>query len=319
MIVQLSDADLLARMKNFEDHLVERKTVADEGDWKKTVVAFANSAPAGVPAVLYIGVRNNGEIETPQKNLDDVQRKFNARMAGIYPRVGYIPKIINDNGQQALAVIIPQSELRPHFAGLAYVRRGSETREASEEQFVELIAQRNSKAAQILQWKGKNVTVFVRTGDSEIPWPSSTSVVDCNQFYVTLEKVPHEPASSFPLSRVEINFDNLKRRLQLEVLDANRNPWDVQLERHVRQVLLYSMTHQGQQLLGALVRRGRIECVQQFMPEIPLETQHKQMEIAVRNEIVGREQEASGLHKTYYLVNQEYLPVLKKVLPDILK
>jgi hypothetical protein len=28
-IVELSDADLLARMKNFEDHLVERKTISD--------------------------------------------------------------------------------------------------------------------------------------------------------------------------------------------------------------------------------------------------------------------------------------------------
>ena len=54
--VALSDADLLARMKNFEDHLVERKTVKDEKDWKKTAVAFANSVPVGLPAVLYIGV-----------------------------------------------------------------------------------------------------------------------------------------------------------------------------------------------------------------------------------------------------------------------
>ena len=34
--VDLNEVDLLARMKNFEDHLVERKTVRDEKDWKKT-------------------------------------------------------------------------------------------------------------------------------------------------------------------------------------------------------------------------------------------------------------------------------------------
>ena len=43
--VELNESDLLARMRNFEDHLVERKTVKDEKDWKKTAVAFANSVP----------------------------------------------------------------------------------------------------------------------------------------------------------------------------------------------------------------------------------------------------------------------------------
>ena len=51
-MVNLNDADLLAVMKNFEDHLVERKTVKDHKDWKKTAVAFANSVPVGLPAVL---------------------------------------------------------------------------------------------------------------------------------------------------------------------------------------------------------------------------------------------------------------------------
>jgi len=51
--VDFTEADLLARMRNFEDHLVERKVSKDEKDWKKTVVAFANSAPVGLPAALH--------------------------------------------------------------------------------------------------------------------------------------------------------------------------------------------------------------------------------------------------------------------------
>ncbi len=224
--VDLNEADLLARMRNFEDHLVGRKTAKDAKDWKKTAVAFANSAPVGLPAVLYIGVRDNGEIETPQPDLDEIQKRFNQRMQRVYPRVFYVPKIIRgENGLQALAVIIPGSELRPHFAGLSYVRRGSESIEASEEQFAELIAQRDSKAARILAWKGKNITVINRAAIptiggyySESQWPNSTVVTDCNQFYVTLQAVIHEPPSSFPLSRVEINFDNMRQKLQLEIL-----------------------------------------------------------------------------------------------------
>ena len=82
----LTEADLLGRMKNFEDHLVERKTVRDEKDWKKTAVAFANSVPVGLLAVLYIGVRNNGEIENPQANMDEIQKKFNQRIQRVYPQ-----------------------------------------------------------------------------------------------------------------------------------------------------------------------------------------------------------------------------------------
>ena len=100
--MNLSDADLLARMHNFEDHLVERKVAKDDQDWKKTTVAFANSVPVGLPAVLYIGVRNNGEIESPQVNLDEIHKRFNQRMQRVYPRIAYVQKIITENGYLTL-------------------------------------------------------------------------------------------------------------------------------------------------------------------------------------------------------------------------
>ena len=223
LITTQTDEDLLARMRNFEDHFVERKTVRDEKDWKKTAVAFANSAPVGLPAVLYIGVKDSGEIETPQPNLDEIQKKFNTQMQRVYPRIAYILKIIASNGQQVLAVIIPGSELRPHFAGLSYVRRGSQSFEASDQQFAELIAQRNSKAGLILKSKGQGVVVVHRrTNDpnrAESCWPNTTVLVDCNQFYVTLQAVNTQPPDSFPLSCIEINFDNMRKCLKLEIMD----------------------------------------------------------------------------------------------------
>jgi hypothetical protein len=222
--VDLNEADLLARMRNFEDHLVERKTVKDEKDWKKTAVAFANSVPVGLPSVLYIGVRDNGKIETPQQNLDEAAKRFNRQMEKVYPRIPYVSKVISDNGRQALAVVIPGSELRPHFAGLSYVRRGSETIEASEEQFSQLIAQRNSKAARILAWKGKAITVIQlaqsRPGFGLIrkEWKTGVtiSVANCDQFCVTLTTGTGTQNMSFPLSQVEISFDSGNNRLQLE-------------------------------------------------------------------------------------------------------
>lgn len=224
MTVELNELDLLARMKNFEDHLVERKTVGDSKDWRKTAVAFANSAPIGLPAVLYIGVKNSGEIETPQRDLDEAQKKFNSQMGSVYPRIAYIPKIIAEDGRQVLAVIVPGSDLRPHFSGLSYVRRGSESIEASETQFDEFIARRSAKAEFILRYKGQIVNAIHR-GTSQGGWSGADTsafgdnkvvVAECNQFFVTFQ-TSNGTKFSFPLSRVEINFDHERNKLQLEI------------------------------------------------------------------------------------------------------
>lgn len=159
MIAELTDQDLLSRMRNFEDHFVERKTSGDYKDWTKTVVAFANSAPLDYPCVLFIGVKDDGTIESPQVNLDTLQKSFNREMDKIYPPPPYLPKIINDADKQALAVIVLGSSLRPHFAGPAYIRKGSETEVASEEAFQQLVQQRLSKVRELSKWLKKPVTV----------------------------------------------------------------------------------------------------------------------------------------------------------------
>jgi hypothetical protein len=90
------------------------------------------------------------------------------------------------------------------------------------------------------------------------------------------------------------------------------------LVQHVRQAVGRTMTLSGQLLLRWLLIQGRVECPQQFMPEIALDTQNKQMEIAVKAGIVRREQEQSGLRRTFYIVNTELKPALQGVLPELL-
>ena len=223
-MIELSDQELLLRLRNFEDNFVERKTSGDSKDWLKTVVAFANSTPIGYPAVLYIGVKNDGTPEEKTVDLDSLQRTFNEKVRDAYPPIYRLPKILNVGGKQVLAVIVPGSEERPHFAGRAYIRKGSETVEASEEQFANLIAMRNSKVYDILKWKAKLVTIaFVRNVPSpRLGTPTSInedagSVQRCNQFYVTLDY--RGTPWSYPLNRVEISFDNKANRLQLIVLE----------------------------------------------------------------------------------------------------
>ena len=219
-MIELSDQELLLRLRDFEDNFVERKTSGDSKDWLKTIVALANSTPIGYPSLLFIGVRDDGTLEETTPNLDSLQRTFNEKVSAAYPPVYYLARILSVEGKQILAVIVPGSEQRPHFAGQAFIRKGSETVAASDEQFANLIATRNSKAYEISHWKCRTITVdYINAERPQIlgalAHREERTVEDCNQFYVTLRA--GDTLESLPMQRVAISFDNEKQRLKLEV------------------------------------------------------------------------------------------------------
>lgn len=222
-MIELSDADILARLTNFEDAFVERKSTGDTKDLLKTAVAFANSTPIGYPAILFYGVTDKGVPEGKETNLASLQKTISDRLAEAYPTVYYFTKVLQQGGKQFLAVIIPGSEDRPHFAGKSYIRDGSQTLPASEQQFDRLIAERNSKAREILKWCGKEITVTwprIPPSEREIPYiaggeRSIRTVIDCNQFFVTVEGPDERICQSFSLTQLDIGFDNEGNRLEL--------------------------------------------------------------------------------------------------------
>jgi hypothetical protein len=219
MNVGLTDDDILSRLSNLEDSFVERKTEGDSGDWLKTVVAFANSLPLGYPAILFIGVRNDGTVQGLE-NPESVQKSLTQKVAQAYPIPYYLMKVLDKEGRRLLAVIVPGSEFRPHFAGPAFVRDGSQTVRASEQQFARLIAQRSNAAYQILQWRGKTVSVWhpSRAGATYHPSSGYTAqgiVSDCNQFWVTLGESAFGTSVSFALEAFDIGFDHKNNRLEL--------------------------------------------------------------------------------------------------------
>jgi predicted HTH transcriptional regulator len=216
----LQDAELLLKLRDYEDSFVERKSAGDSGDWLKTCVAFANSSAPGYPAILFIGAKNDGTVEDIA-DLDSLQKTFAKKLASAYPPIQYVTKILNDAGKQCLAIIIPGSENRPHFAGPSYVRVGSESRLASEQQFAELIASRTAKASEILKWKNRPVTVHQLNVErvvnvlGRIGSTTTMFVRDCNPFFVTLAL--GEQPTSYPLRNVDISFDHPHARLALEI------------------------------------------------------------------------------------------------------
>src|SRR6266849_570739 len=101
-MTQLTERDLIARFRNFEDPFSERKSEKDQRDCLKTAIAFANTLPVGIPGVLFIPATNEGKIQQGV-NLDELQRKISRYLERAYPPIFYFPQILTIDGQPLLA------------------------------------------------------------------------------------------------------------------------------------------------------------------------------------------------------------------------
>ncbi len=156
---------LVLRLRSTEHDFVERKSRSDRNGWLQSAVAFANSAPVGWPAILFVGVDDEGNPQQGKEKLEDLAKSVSALLERAYPPLyRHIVPLHLDSGS-CLAVVIPGSATRPHFAEKAYVREGPETKDASERQFDRLVAERQSKVREILKWKGRTVYVKRRMRD----------------------------------------------------------------------------------------------------------------------------------------------------------
>jgi len=221
-IETLSDEALFIRLRDTEHDFVERKPLAQKGDWLQAAVAFANSAPIGWPAVLFVGVDDAG---VPQQKDAEKLESLAVSVAGIlahaYPSIYFDIRPLHLETGSCLAVIIPGSSNRPHFAGKSYVRVGPQTKEASEEQLSELIAQRSSIGWELLQSAGKQVTWTIRApylNGSVRESESEATIITCNAHFLTVRiGNQNAPLSSFPLGWLELGFDHRSKRLRVYV------------------------------------------------------------------------------------------------------
>jgi predicted HTH transcriptional regulator len=221
----LTNEEILLKLAQQEDSFVERKSVNDVNDCLKTAVAFANSTPIGYPAIMFVGVKNDGEIENIV-DLDRLQWSISEKISKAYPTIYTETRILEKDGKKCLAVLIPGSPQRPHFAGQSFIRDGAKSVVASDAQFNTLIAERDNKTYAILEWKRKSISVYRR--GSEILINGTTNrrpdekykgrILDCNQFYVSLEIIqPHITRTVFiPLRLIDLSFDRESDCLSIE-------------------------------------------------------------------------------------------------------
>ena len=201
------DEEILQRLTNTEDHLTERKSKTHRDQCTEAMVAFANSALPNKPGILYVGVNDEGEI-LQDKAPESWQHDIMAWGNGCYPELPVIPRTLRKDGKEFLAVVVPMSEARPHFARPAFKRQGAKTIPALQQEIDEWIAHRNSKVRFILERKGEIVLVQQRRSANILPAGSLNgehTVLDCNSHFVTLQKTGTGGVFTHPLSTIELN------------------------------------------------------------------------------------------------------------------
>lgn len=222
----LTEEALILKLRGGEHDFVERKPRAPARDWLQTAVAFANSTPIGSPAVLFVGVDDDGTPQQGAEKLEDLAKSVSGILDRAYPPFYFDIRPLPVGDRACLAVVIPGSERRPHFAGRSYVRVGPETREASEEQFSELVASRNSKAREIQVWAGKEVSFMQkrRIGSDnhykEFPANVPVKIRACGPHYATFSKEDSlTSVFSEPLGKIELGYDNVRQRLWIYIYE----------------------------------------------------------------------------------------------------
>ena len=213
----LTPEALILRLKSTEHDFVERKPRGQKGEWLQTAAAFANSAPIGWPAILFVGVDDAGHPQQQKDKIPDLLNAVSAVLDQAYPPIyrHIVPLDLPDEGS-CLAVVIPGSPVRPHFAGKAYVRLGDSTKEASEEQFGHLIVHRISKVYEIKKHIGETVNrtqfAYLR-GNLTMITNEAATLVACNAQFITIDSGVRK--ESLPLAWIELSYDHATGRLAI--------------------------------------------------------------------------------------------------------
>src|SRR5262249_42424776 len=160
VIEMAKNDELLARLNNKEDNFTERKLEgAGTNEFRKTIVAFANSVTDNQTGVLFIGLRDDGIVagvngtDSLQKTIQDICEK------DCYPPTKPSCTVLNIADKDVVAVEISASNKRPHFPGPGFVRVGSESKVATADLYEELLTSHCSHAGQLLKLRGQTVTV----------------------------------------------------------------------------------------------------------------------------------------------------------------
>jgi hypothetical protein len=161
------------------------------------------------------------------KNPDTLQKKIRGICKReCFPPIIFQSEVLSVEGMNVVAVVVPESNSRPHFAGPAYVREGSESVRASEELFKDLLTSHTDPGRAILKHKGEMITVVTHRkklgstkylGDKLYRAIHECRVESCNPHYVTLYDYNTKQTVNEPLKNITVSFDHKRSRFQIDV------------------------------------------------------------------------------------------------------
>ena len=225
----MNPPSLSTRLTDLEDGLTERKQGLQSNDEiRKAVVSFANSVPEGRTAVLFIGVANDGTVTGIAADQTDKIQKRVRRICeeDCFPAIAiHLASALTIEGKHVLAFEFAPSQNRPHFAGHAYIRVGSESVKASPSKLDELIASKNTKAGRLLAAKDKyeHITVVIPAGANVpgfLPFSSRREwecyVQDCDAHSVKFYDIASQRYWTLPLEFLVFSRDPNWGRLLVE-------------------------------------------------------------------------------------------------------
>ena len=170
--------------------------------------------------MLFLGITDDRAIVGISDSVDKVQQTV-AKIAAedCYPPIKVDFRVIHPDGRDVIAVIVGFSKNRPHFTGHAYVRIGSETKRASDEQYNEFVFDRNDKVRRIRREKGKLISAHWDNSENDgaaggiKPFNERDfKVLDCDAFVLILEETASQRTLPVPVELVTVSQDAEKYR-----------------------------------------------------------------------------------------------------------
>ncbi len=218
----MTPQQLTARLNAHEDGFIERKSQGIKPqDIRKAVTAFANSLPEGQQGIIFIGIGDKGAVEGCE-NPDAVQKRVREAADECYPPITPQCVALKVDGKDIVAIVVSASKDRPHFAGPAYVRQGSESVKASKRLFDEMVDARHSRVQAVLRMREVPAITVIglghRLGSTRRDVPPSyregaeCKVIACDTQVVTLQRLSDSWTFYEGVDRIEPTVDgNMKR------------------------------------------------------------------------------------------------------------
>ena len=122
-------------------------------------------------------------------------------------------EVLHTEARDVIAIVVPPSKNKPHFAGAAFVREGSRTRAATEAMFTDLITSRTSEGRLLLRYRDERTEVVLNLIDpGNYPIGMSRTppcrVIECNPYYAVFQ-IGLGRKYSLPVKSISIRLDVL--------------------------------------------------------------------------------------------------------------